>query len=51
LSLNKALQKLDRRSREIIFLRYFKEETQQMVAEKNGNFTSTGIKTGKENNG
>lgn len=36
LSLNKALQKLDRRSREIIFLRYFKEETQQMVAEKMG---------------
>ena len=36
LSLNKALQNLDKRSREIIFLRYFKEETQQMVADKMG---------------
>lgn len=36
LSLSKALQNLDDRSRQIIFLRYFKEETQQMVAEKMG---------------
>lgn len=36
LSLTKALQNLDDRSRQIIFLRYFKEETQQMVAEKMG---------------
>ncbi len=36
LSLSKALQHLDERSRQIIFLRYFKEETQQMVAEKMG---------------
>jgi len=36
LSLSKALQNLDERSRKIIFLRYFKEETQQMVAEKMG---------------
>lgn len=36
LSLTKALQNLDARSRQIIFLRFFKEETQQMVAEKMG---------------
>ena len=36
LSLSNALQKLDNRSREIVFLRYFKEETQQMVAERMG---------------
>jgi len=36
LSLSKALQNLDDKSRQIIFLRYFKEETQQMVAEKMG---------------
>ncbi|HEY8422058.1 MAG TPA: SigF/SigG family RNA polymerase sporulation sigma factor [Thermoclostridium sp.] len=36
LSLSKALQNLDDRSRQIIFLRYFKEETQQIVAEKMG---------------
>jgi len=36
LSLNKALQNLDKRSREIIYLRYFKEETQQMVADRMG---------------
>jgi len=36
LSLSNALKNLDRRSKEIIFLRYFKEETQQMVAEKMG---------------
>ncbi|NLM10521.1 MAG: RNA polymerase sporulation sigma factor, SigF/SigG family [Clostridiaceae bacterium] len=36
LSLTKALQNLDARSKQIIFLRYFKEETQQMVAEKMG---------------
>jgi len=36
LSLSNALRNLDRRSKEIIFLRYFKEETQQMVAEKMG---------------
>lgn len=36
LSLTKALQNLDERSKQIIFLRYFREETQQMVAEKMG---------------
>ncbi len=36
LSLSKALQNLDDRSRKIIYLRYFKEETQQMVADKMG---------------
>jgi RNA polymerase sporulation-specific sigma factor len=36
LALSKALQKLDERSRKLIFLRYFKEETQQMVALKLG---------------
>lgn len=36
LSLSKALQNLDDRSRQIIFLRYFKEETQQMVADRMG---------------
>lgn len=36
LSLSNALSNLDKRSKEIIFLRYFKEETQQMVAEKMG---------------
>lgn len=36
LSLSRALQNLDPRSRELIFLRYFKEQTQQMVAEKLG---------------
>lgn len=36
ITLSRALAKLDERSREIIFLRYFKEETQQMVAEKMG---------------
>lgn len=36
LSLSNALKNLDRRSKEIIFLRYFKEETQQKVAEKMG---------------
>jgi len=36
LTLSKALQNLDQRSRELVFLRYFKEETQQMVAEKLG---------------
>lgn len=36
LSLSRALQNLDQRSRELIFLRYFKEETQQSVATKLG---------------
>ena len=36
LSLTKALQNLDEKSKQIIFLRYFREETQQMVAEKMG---------------
>ncbi len=36
LALSNALQHLDSRSREIIFLRYFKEETQQSVADKMG---------------
>lgn len=36
LALSKALQNLDRRSRELIVRRYFKEETQQIVAQKMG---------------
>lgn len=36
LALSRALQSLDEQSRELIFMRYFKEETQQMVATKLG---------------
>lgn len=36
LSLKEAMSSLDKKSREIIFLRYFKEETQQFVADKMG---------------
>ena len=49
IALKEAIHGLDERERLIVFLRYYKDQTQSEVAARLRDFASTGFKIGKEN--